>query len=105
MIKTEGDKDAAINLLFYVPKGYDGGRKMGKKLPVVVNFHGGGFTLGAGADDARWAQAVIDEIGAVLVSVEYRLAPQWPFPTVSITTSGISPRTHSHSSLGCRGWS
>jgi acetyl esterase/lipase len=45
----------------------------------VVNFHGGGFTLGTGTDDARWASTVINNVDAVLVSVEYRLAPEYPF--------------------------
>jgi putative ergosteryl-3beta-O-L-aspartate hydrolase len=45
----------------------------------VVNFHGGGFTLGTGTDDARWAQSVVEDTEAVLVSVEYRLAPKYLF--------------------------
>lgn len=48
--------------------------------PVVINFHGGGYTLGHGTDDALWAKAVV-KTGAVVVSVSYRLAPQYPFPT------------------------
>lgn len=49
--------------------------------PVVINFHGGGFTLGAPTDDARWCTTVADECGAVVVSVGYRLAPKYPFPS------------------------
>jgi len=49
--------------------------------PVVVNFHGGGFTLGSATDDARWCGTVVDECHAVVVSVDYRLAPEHPFPT------------------------
>lgn len=45
----------------------------------MVNFHGGGFTLGTGTDDARWASTVIHNVDAVFVSVEYRLAPEYPF--------------------------
>jgi acetyl esterase/lipase len=47
----------------------------------VVNFHGGGFTIGKATDDARWAKAVVEEVDAVFVSIEYRLAPEHPFPT------------------------
>ena len=46
----------------------------------MINFHGGGFTLGAPTDDARWCTTVADECGAVVVSVGYRLAPKYPFP-------------------------
>lgn len=49
--------------------------------PVVLNFHGGGFTLGSAADDARWCGTVVDECHAVVISVDYRLAPECPFPT------------------------
>lgn len=49
--------------------------------PVVINFHGGGFTLGTPYDDARWCGTVADEVQALVVSVDYRLAPEHPFPT------------------------
>lgn len=48
--------------------------------PVVINFHGGGFTLGNAWDDARWCQTVVNECNAVVVSVDYRRAPEDPFP-------------------------
>lgn len=51
------------------------------RRPAVINFHGGGFVLGQGTDDGRWAMAVIQALGAVVFSVEYRLAPSYPFPT------------------------
>jgi acetyl esterase/lipase len=46
-----------------------------------VNFHGGGFTIGQASDDARWADAVVRNCNAVVVCVEYRLAPKYPHPT------------------------
>ncbi|EME41239.1 hypothetical protein DOTSEDRAFT_73603 [Dothistroma septosporum NZE10] len=49
--------------------------------PVVINFHGGGFTLGSPHDDARWCGTVVTECNAVVVGVDYRLAPEHPFPT------------------------
>lgn len=48
--------------------------------PLVVNFHGGGFVFG----DLRMADwmcsSVAVTVGAVVVSVDYRLAPAHPFP-------------------------
>ena len=52
-----------------------------KRIPVIVNFHSGGFVLGKATDDGRWAYAILKDIGAVFVSVEYRLGPASPFPT------------------------
>ncbi len=67
-------------LHFYTPKGYE---KADKDIvyPVVVNFHGGGFAIGAATDDARFGRVVVEHCGAVFVSVDYRLAPEYPFPT------------------------
>lgn len=67
-----------IGLAFYTPANYAVAEK---PFPVVVNFHGGGFTLGKSTDDARWARTVTEVANAVVVSVDYRRAPEFPFPT------------------------
>ena len=50
-------------------------------LPVVVNFHGGGWVSGDVRQSEWWASSVAAGAQAVVVSVEYRLAPEHPFPT------------------------
>ncbi|KAH7310067.1 Alpha/Beta hydrolase protein [Rhexocercosporidium sp. MPI-PUGE-AT-0058] len=67
-------------LYFYCPTSWRR-RGQGQKYPLVVNFHGGGFTIGNACDDARWCDAVVSQVGAIVVSVDYRLAPEQPFPT------------------------
>lgn len=49
----------------------------------IINFHGGGFTIGDSTDDARFARFCTDPkyLDAVFISVQYRLAPEYPFPT------------------------
>ncbi len=48
--------------------------------PLVTYFHGGGFVLGS-LDMGNWiCGAVAASVGAVVVSVDYRLAPAHPFP-------------------------
>jgi acetyl esterase len=48
--------------------------------PMVVNFHGGGGTLG-NLDQSDWLCAqVAARAGALVVSVDYRLAPEHPHP-------------------------
>ena len=74
-----------VKLLFYAPKDYDGHhphhrQRAQRKYPIVVNFHGGGFCIGSASDDARWARTVVDTTGAIVVSVDYRLAPEHAFP-------------------------
>lgn len=48
--------------------------------PAVLFIHGGGMIMGDldGEDDV--ATLICDEVGAVVVSVDYRLAPENPYP-------------------------
>lgn len=85
-------KGRTVDLYFYCPPSYwpyknsiSRHRRFSsavsqRPFPVVVNFHGGGFTLGRATDDSYWAKCVLKETDAVFVSVEYRLAPEHPFP-------------------------
>ncbi|KAI1268214.1 alpha/beta-hydrolase [Xylariaceae sp. FL1019] len=77
---TLSDKRGDIDIHFYVPGSYT--RDPGSKdWPIVINYHGGGFTIGRATDDSRWARFVLEKSHAVMASVEYRLAPEHPFPT------------------------
>ena len=48
--------------------------------PGVLDIHGGGFALGMVSLDDGSNAALARDIGAVVVSVDYRLAPEHPFP-------------------------
>jgi acetyl esterase len=49
-------------------------------LPVVLNFHGGGFATGS-LDQAEWlCREVCFRAGVAVASVDYRMAPEHPFP-------------------------
>jgi acetyl esterase/lipase len=47
---------------------------------VLLYFHGGAYALGSAADSAGLAADVARRAGARAISVEYRLAPENPFP-------------------------
>src|SRR6202008_4845613 len=47
---------------------------------ILVWAHGGGFVLGSLDEIDNFARALARESGCVLVSVEYRLAPEHRFP-------------------------
>lgn len=48
--------------------------------PVVLFFHGGGWVFGSVDTHDGFARLVCDECAVVVVSVEYPLAPEYPFP-------------------------
>ena len=49
-------------------------------LPVVAFFHGGGWVLSSVDGHDSLARRIAKRSGALVVSVEYRLAPEHPFP-------------------------
>ncbi len=52
----------------------------GALVPGVVMIHGGGFVIGSVDAEHAGAAAVALDTGGVVVSVEYRLAPEHPYP-------------------------
>jgi acetyl esterase len=50
------------------------------KLPVVVFHHGGGWALGNPSTYDSVTRALARQIPALVLSVDYRLAPENPFP-------------------------
>jgi acetyl esterase/lipase len=51
--------------------------------PLVVNLHGGGFVLGDLDGNDWYCGMLAAEAGAVVVSVDYRLAPEHPAPAAT----------------------
>src|SRR6478735_7593047 len=49
-------------------------------LPTIVMFHGGGFTIGDLDTHDGLARTLASGCEAVVVSVDYRLAPEHPWP-------------------------
>jgi acetyl esterase len=50
------------------------------RLPVVVYFHGGGWVIGDIASHDTTCQRLASGVPAIVVSVDYRLAPEHRFP-------------------------
>lgn len=48
--------------------------------PLAVIIHGGGYITGDRFDESWTCQMLVEEIGAVALAIEYRLAPEHPFP-------------------------
>jgi acetyl esterase/lipase len=68
----QGAPDVTVRV--HTPLGLEG------PLPCVYSIHGGGFVLGSYEMDDLRHDAWSPEVGYVAVSVEYRLAPETPYP-------------------------
>lgn len=69
------DGAPAVRLRTYRPQKSGAG-----PLPAVYSIHGGGFVLGSPDVDHDWNVLLCRELEALVVSVDYRLAPEHPFP-------------------------
>jgi acetyl esterase/lipase len=47
---------------------------------VLLHIHGGGFMLGSAAGQDNMLERIADAVGVTCASVEYRLAPENPYP-------------------------
>lgn len=68
------DGEPEVLLRVYRPKAADG------PLPVLLWFHDGAFIVGGVAYEDALAARMSLEAGCVVVAVEYRLAPEHPYP-------------------------
>lgn len=51
--------------------------------PGIVDIHGGGFVVSSAALDDGLNARIVRELGVVVVSVDYRRAPEHPFPAAA----------------------
>lgn len=63
-----------VPLFVYRPKG------LGRKLPAILHTHGGGYIVGSPEMNAISHRQLSRELGCVIVSVDYRLAPETCHP-------------------------
>ncbi len=54
-----------------------------EKLPVLLYFHGGGFTIGSVATHDALCRQLSHLAQCAVISVDYRLAPEHKFPTAA----------------------
>jgi acetyl esterase/lipase len=55
-------------------------RQAARPLPALVWIHGGGYVMGTPEGDGLKMKLLASEVGCAVISVDYRLAPEAPFP-------------------------
>ncbi len=63
-----------VRVLVYTPVKETG------PAPALLHIHGGGYVVGAPEMSEATNAVITERLGAVVVSVDYRLAPEHPFP-------------------------
>jgi acetyl esterase len=72
VVGWEGDPEVGVRV--YRPQ------ERSSTVPGILLIHGGGFIIGSVESEHVGAAMMAIHTGAVVVSVEYRLAPEHPFP-------------------------
>lgn len=72
-VEIEGPDKNKILIRFFIPDD-------SKKLPVLIYFHRGGWVFGSVNDADSICRKLANHLHQVVASVEYRLAPEHPFP-------------------------
>ncbi|MXZ02605.1 MAG: alpha/beta hydrolase fold domain-containing protein, partial [Chloroflexi bacterium] len=63
-----------IPLRIYIPEGSE------PPYPVIMVFHGGGWTIRSYELEGPTSRGLANRVGALVISVQYRLAPETRFP-------------------------
>ena len=58
--------------------------------PVIVWFHGGGWVLGSAEQSTPVTKDLAAAVGCVVVTVDYRLAPEHPAPAAMVDCSAVT---------------
>lgn len=74
LIRDVTTEASSVSLRLYIPS------HAGAGAPALIWLHGGGFVRGSVEADDLLARGIAAGTGAVVASVEYRLAPENPYP-------------------------
>ena len=75
-----GNHEVPIRLYFPSEESMSGEPVEGEKYPVLLFFHGGGWVTESVENYDRVCSRMAQSTGHIVMSVEYRLAPEYRFP-------------------------
>lgn len=80
---------AEVRVRVYAPS-------LDEPLPALLYFHGGGFTIGSIETHDAVCRLMAAEAGCLVLSVDYRLAPEHRFPTAADDAHDALRWVHAH---------
>ena len=102
--RTAPGAAGAVPVRIYTPPG-------GGPFPGIVYFHGGGFVIGDLETHDPLCRQIAARTGAVVCAVDYRLAPEHPFPAAADDALAAARWFMSHAddvrrpiAIGCSSW-
>ncbi|KAI1073391.1 alpha/beta-hydrolase [Whalleya microplaca] len=69
----------SLPIRIFFPKSYD--QTSPQTLPIFFSIHGGGFSVGTPNDDDEWNARFATTHNILVIALNYRKAPAYPFPT------------------------
>ncbi len=69
-------RNGPIPIRMYVPN-------TSESLPITMMFHGGGWVIGDLDTVDAQSRQVCNQVGCIVIAVDYRLAPEHPFPAAA----------------------
>lgn len=76
-IQTKDEKADGVPVRIYTPPGASG-----KKLPIGVYYHGGGYLVGNLDSEDAWCRVIAKHTPCIIVSVDYRLSTTHKLPVM-----------------------
>ncbi|GAY18769.1 alpha/beta hydrolase [Mycobacterium sp. shizuoka-1] len=67
--------ESGVGIRLYRPDGVT------SPAPALLWIHGGGYVVGTAAQDDNLCRRFVKELGITVAAVDYRLAPEHPYPT------------------------
>ncbi|MFC0401058.1 alpha/beta hydrolase [Paraburkholderia rhizosphaerae] len=86
----------AIPVRIYDPRGTDDERAEDRLAAALVFYHGGGFVAGGLESHDVLLRALTNRAQCVIVAVDYRLAPEHPYPAANEDTWAALQWVHDH---------
>ncbi|MHB1485353.1 MAG: alpha/beta hydrolase [Saccharofermentanales bacterium] len=83
-------RSGEIRCLIYKPD------RVSTSLPVFLDFHGGGFVFGIPEMDDTFCQNISDSLKIVVINVDYRLAPEFPYPAAIEDAYDVAAYVHNN---------